>query len=356
MNKILDISKHQGNINFSKMKEQGINGVMCRCAYSSSQDTMFETYIKDAQTCGIAVGAYAFCTWHYSSVSVNKATAMLAAQSQSNKVISILKEKNITGPVAIDLELESGAKTVLSKEDMTCVANMYLEKLKDAGYTPMLYCSISWLFDKMVCKDIKYPLWVAYYHSDGLLGNEFPKTKYGDLMNSIKDKIWMWQYSSNGDGKKFGASSQRIDLNHCYINFSVGTNNYAPPKNNGLNANSIYTVVKGDTLSSIAREHSTTLLNLISANPQIINPNLIYSGQKINIPSHCSKPVSKPDNISVGSTVRVRPGAKTFDGKSIASFVFSNTYTVDQIKGDRAVLDLTGICTPVNTADLIRVG
>ena len=109
-------------------------------------------------------------------------------------------------------------------------------------------------------------------------------------------------------------------------------------------------------MSSIAREHSTTLLNLISANPQIINPNLIYSGQKINIPSHCSKPVSKPDNISVGSTVRVRPGAKTFDGKSIASFVFSNTYTVDQIKGDRAVLDLTGICTPVNTADLIRVG
>ena len=46
-----------------------------------------------------------------------------------------------------------------------------------------------------------------------------------------------------------------------------------------------YTVKKGDTLSKIAKAHKVTLKKLITANPQIKNPNLIYPGQKIIIPS-----------------------------------------------------------------------
>ena len=46
-----------------------------------------------------------------------------------------------------------------------------------------------------------------------------------------------------------------------------------------------YTVKKGDTLSKIAKAHGVTLKKLIAANPQIKNPNLIYPGQKITIPS-----------------------------------------------------------------------
>lgn len=46
-----------------------------------------------------------------------------------------------------------------------------------------------------------------------------------------------------------------------------------------------YTVKKGDSLWSIARSHKVSLKDLIAANPQIKNPNLIYPGQKITIPS-----------------------------------------------------------------------
>lgn len=58
----------------------------------------------------------------------------------------------------------------------------------------------------------------------------------------------------------------------------------------------IYTVVPGDTLWSIARKQGVELNDLIAANPQILNSSLIFSGQKINIPS------------SNGSTYTVLPG------------------------------------------------
>ena len=46
-----------------------------------------------------------------------------------------------------------------------------------------------------------------------------------------------------------------------------------------------YTVVSGDTLWAIAQRHGISLQELIAANPQIANPDLIYPGQQINIPT-----------------------------------------------------------------------
>lgn len=50
-----------------------------------------------------------------------------------------------------------------------------------------------------------------------------------------------------------------------------------------LAANS-YTVVSGDTLWKIAVKTKTGVQELFDANPQLANPNLIYPGQKINVP------------------------------------------------------------------------
>ena len=48
--------------------------------------------------------------------------------------------------------------------------------------------------------------------------------------------------------------------------------------------NSTYTVVSGDTLWNIALKFNVVFEDLLKANPQIANPNLIYAGQLINIP------------------------------------------------------------------------
>ncbi|MDO4314835.1 MAG: SafA/ExsA family spore coat assembly protein, partial [Oscillospiraceae bacterium] len=46
----------------------------------------------------------------------------------------------------------------------------------------------------------------------------------------------------------------------------------------------VYIVKKGDTLWGIAKRHQAALTALIAANPQIKNPNLIYPGDRVNIP------------------------------------------------------------------------
>ena len=57
--------------------------------------------------------------------------------------------------------------------------------------------------------------------------------------------------------------------------------------------------------------------------------------------------------IAKGSVVKVKKGAKSYEGVKVASFVYNGLYTVDELKGKRAVLDRKGICTAFNVDDLI---
>lgn len=61
---------------------------------------------------------------------------------------------------------------------------------------------------------------------------------------------------------------------------------------------------------------------------------------------------SSKKSVTKGCKVKVNKGAKTYNGKSVASFVYNKVYTVDELKGKRAVLDKDGICTAFNTDDL----
>lgn len=47
----------------------------------------------------------------------------------------------------------------------------------------------------------------------------------------------------------------------------------------------IYTIEQGDTLSQIAQRNNRTIADLMGVNPQITDPNRIFAGQTLNIPS-----------------------------------------------------------------------
>ena len=70
-----------------------------------------------------------------------------------------------------------------------------------------------------------------------------------------------------------------------------------------------------------------------------------------NIVYEPPKTVAK--TLKKGSIVVVKKGAKSYEGKKIASFVYNGKYTVDELKGNRAVLDKKGICTAFHINDLI---
>lgn len=59
--------------------------------------------------------------------------------------------------------------------------------------------------------------------------------------------------------------------------------------------------------------------------------------------------------IRVGDRVKIRRGATAYNGVKVSSRLYDNVYTVDQLKGDRAVLGLKSICTPFKVKDLVKV-
>lgn len=212
---ILDISKHQGSADFNVMKSRGISSVMLRLAYGSSKDTKFEEFYKNATKNGLSVGCYIFATWHYASISKNFSEAKRNAENQTKAVLKFLAEKKIDCPVAIDLELESGAKCNLTKAELTEILNSALKLIKSAGFEPMVYASASWFEDRLEVSKINYPLWAAYYYS-GAKEECFPATKYGKVLEKLKGKIALWQHSSTGSGGYYGVGSKYVDVNFCY--------------------------------------------------------------------------------------------------------------------------------------------
>ena len=67
------------------------------------------------------------------------------------------------------------------------------------------------------------------------------------------------------------------------------------------------TVQSGENLSVIARRYGLSVLDLISANPQLANPNLIRPGQEINIPEG---PASQAERNAAGNLLAASPSAQ----------------------------------------------
>ena len=81
--------------------------------------------------------------------------------------------------------------------------------------------------------------------------------------------------------------------------YSAGPGN-PPPTQPPPPSGQVYYVQKGDTLRKIASRFSTTVTEILRVNPQISNPNLIYVGQAISIPSGASTYI-----VQRGDTLRI---------------------------------------------------
>lgn len=191
----LDLSSHQGDINWQKVKDTGIDFVIIRVGYRGyetgliNEDQRFREYIQAAENYGFNVGVYFF------SQAVNTEEAV----EEAEYVLSMIKDYRISMPIAYDMEQASDHDRIedLTKEERTQAALAFAKIIKEAGYTPIVYGSSSWLENEIAMEDIQDTcgFWVASYTKKKL---------------PMSHQYEIWQYSNKG---RVPGISVDVDLN-----------------------------------------------------------------------------------------------------------------------------------------------
>jgi len=191
MLKGIDISKHDGAIDFRKVKESGLaDFAILRAGYGkliSQKDVQFERNYAECKKYGIPCGAY----WYSYAKSVSE------MQTEAKVFLEAIKGKQFEYPVYLDFEEKSQFN--LGKSKCCEMAEAFMTVLEKAGYYTGIYCSSYYLnsiFKELV--DGRYTVWCAHY---------------GVSKPSYTGTYDIWQYSSTGT---VSGINHKCDLNYCY--------------------------------------------------------------------------------------------------------------------------------------------
>ena len=206
----IDVSKWQGTIDWSAVREAGVEFAIIRAGYRRLEtgelvvDEQFETNAQGAIEAGIPhVGFYFF------SQPVNKAEVIEEAQM----LIDLTKDYDFDFPLVYDLEISDGSTTSrsvaagITPEDEISYTCAFIEYLRDKGCFAMDYTSAYRLGKKykggQEFLDMDIPIWLAHY-------TDSSKSTYE---NFYTGPIEIWQYSSSGT---VPGISTRCDVDFWY--------------------------------------------------------------------------------------------------------------------------------------------
>lgn len=182
----IDVSKYQGDINWSQVRESGIDYAIIRAGFRGYgtgtivMDTCYTKYMQGAIEAGLDVGVYFY------SQAINEKEA----KEEADFVLKNIKNYDINCPVYIDMEdvgVSGGGrfdKANLTKAQKTAIADTFCSTILEAGYSSGIYANKYWLnnvLDTKLLED-KYQIWLAHYTSS---------TDY-------TGRYQTWQYTSTG--------------------------------------------------------------------------------------------------------------------------------------------------------------
>lgn len=182
----IDVSYYQGNIDWKKVKNSGVEFVIIRVGYRGYgsagtlvEDPKFKTYLDGATKAGLKVGVYFY----------TQAITTAEAKAEAKFVLDRIKGYSLQMPVYYDIEsvdydtgrLDSAG---LSKAQKTALCTAFCDTIIKSGYSAGVYANYTWLNYYIDGAGLgkKYPIWLAHYTSN---------TNYDQRMD-------MWQYSGNG--------------------------------------------------------------------------------------------------------------------------------------------------------------
>ena len=188
----IDVSFWQDTVDWGKVKEAGVEFAMIRagCRYSESGnldvDDFAQTNYQGAKDAGIQVGVYFF----------SQATSVEEAVAEADYLLDIIKDWQVDMPVVFDWEIDPEGRTAkVDGRTLTDCTKAFCDRVKTAGYTPMVYFSKSQSLDTLYLAELTdYKFWLAHY----------------DTVLNYPYKIDMWQYTETGS---VPGISGNVDIN-----------------------------------------------------------------------------------------------------------------------------------------------
>lgn len=218
VNKVLDISVHQGELSDDAVKLIKNSGywVILRIGYTGyeslkpAKDLVFEKNYKKLHDAGVPCGAY------YFTLAFNQTIADLEIAF----IKETLKDRKFELPFYLDVEGQKNSYpwTNLSGTDRAKYTRYICQAIQDTGFYVGIYSSkhgftSSWLD---MAQLTAFDKWVAQYY----------------ITCTYTGQYGMWQYSSKESASKYGITKgQYVDISDAYYDFptiikSKGLNNY----------------------------------------------------------------------------------------------------------------------------------
>ena len=298
MFKGIDVSAHQGRIDWEKVKNSGIQFAILRLGFGSDMqsqdDAYFEANVQGCESAGLPWGTYLY------SYALN----LEDAKSEVQHALRLLKNKKPKYPVFFDMEDADGYKKnhgMPSSQTLIDICKTFLLGLEEAGYYASLYANLSWFNNQLNSSELdRFDKWVAQWHASCTY-----KKPYG-----------IWQYSDNG---KVSGISGNVDMNISYKDYpsiikANGLNGFKQDAtqtspvptlpNETENSFTTYIVKSGDTLWGIAERY----LGNGSKYSELKNLNgltydTIYPGQTLKISTNGQSESYTTYTIQKGDTL-----------------------------------------------------
>lgn len=192
---IADVSVYDSDIDFKKLKEEGVEGVMIRALWRGYTkgglyiDELFEQHYKNARDAGLKIGYYVF----------SQAVDENEVKEEADMLLELIKDKECDLFICYDYESpgeEEGRIHHLTKEERSAHALYFCDYIKEKGYSPIVYTNDDWALNYYDIELIaeSYPIWYAKYSTTPNFGV----------------RVLMWQYTSS---YKMEGVSKPLDLN-----------------------------------------------------------------------------------------------------------------------------------------------
>ncbi|MCR5143840.1 MAG: hypothetical protein K6B67_00865 [Lachnospiraceae bacterium] len=222
----IDVSHWQGDINWTAVKNSGVEFVFVKVGGRSNsgylyEDDLFRQNLAGANAAGLKTGVYFY------SEAVNEAEAI----EEADYICGRIYNYNITMPVVLDYEFCSGSNCRLknsgqSMDSRTSVCTAFCQRVQQYGYTPCVYANKATLNGIINGAALAnhFKIWVAQYYylpggGDGEYYHDYPwrDTNYGGTYD-------FWQFSSQG---YISGISGYVDLDYWYDDGTICGQDYS---------------------------------------------------------------------------------------------------------------------------------